>query len=116
MCRFASRLKKATQSIRRRRTNPRPGKTGQDWTSQADTRQGKENRFGVSDPVPSEIVKAQELVRVLEADGWYATGQSGSHRHFRHELKPGLLVVPIHAGKEIGKGLLHSILKKAGLK
>jgi len=27
-----------------------------------------------------------------------------------------LLVVPIHAGKEIGKGLLHSILKKAGLK
>jgi len=27
-----------------------------------------------------------------------------------------LLIVPVHAGKEIGKGLLHSILKKEGLK
>jgi len=32
--------------------------------------------------------------------------------HLRHRAKPGLLVVPVHAGKEIGKGLLHSILKK----
>ena len=53
---------------------------------------------------------------MLEADGWYSTGQKGSHMHLRHSAKPGLLVVPMHAGKEIGKGLLHSILKKAGLK
>ena len=61
-------------------------------------------------------MRPQELVRILEAGGWYSTGQSGSHRHFRHAEKPGLLIVPMHAGKEIGKGLLHSILKKAGLK
>jgi predicted RNA binding protein YcfA (HicA-like mRNA interferase family) len=61
-------------------------------------------------------VKAQELIRMLEADGWRATGQSGSHRHFRHPTKLGLIVVPVHAGKELGKGLTHSILKKAGLK
>jgi len=61
-------------------------------------------------------VRPQELVRILEADGWYCTGQSGSHRHYRHATKPGLLIVPMHVGKEIGKGLLHSILKKAGLK
>jgi len=53
---------------------------------------------------------------MLEVDGWYKTGQKGSHMHFRHPVKRGLLVVPMHAGKEIGKGLLHSILKKAGLK
>jgi predicted RNA binding protein YcfA (HicA-like mRNA interferase family) len=63
-----------------------------------------------------EGMKPQELVRILEADGWYSTGQAGSHQHFRHPYKPGLLIVPMHAGKEIGKGLLHSILKKAGLK
>jgi predicted RNA binding protein YcfA (HicA-like mRNA interferase family) len=61
-------------------------------------------------------VRPQELVRILEANGWYSTGQEGSHRHFRHPVKVGLIVVPMHAGKEIGKGLLHSILKKAGLK
>jgi predicted RNA binding protein YcfA (HicA-like mRNA interferase family) len=61
-------------------------------------------------------VKPQDLVHILEADGWYSTGQTGSHRHFRHPVKPGLLIVPMHTGKEIGKGLLHSILKKAGLK
>jgi predicted RNA binding protein YcfA (HicA-like mRNA interferase family) len=61
-------------------------------------------------------VKPQELVRILEADGWYRMGQAGSHRHYRHPVKPGLLIVPVHARKEIGKGLLHSILKKAGLK
>jgi predicted RNA binding protein YcfA (HicA-like mRNA interferase family) len=53
---------------------------------------------------------------MLEADGWRISGQEGSHRHFRHPTKPGLIVVPMHSGKEIGKGLLHSILKKAGLK
>jgi predicted RNA binding protein YcfA (HicA-like mRNA interferase family) len=61
-------------------------------------------------------VRSQELVRILEADGWYSTGQTGSHRQFRHPAKSGLIVVPMHTGKEIGKGLLHSILKKAGLK
>lgn len=61
-------------------------------------------------------MKANEIVRILENDGWLSTGQSGSHRHFRHAEKPGLIVVPMHAGKELGKGLVHSILKQAGLK
>jgi len=61
-------------------------------------------------------MKPQDHVRILEADGWYSTGPTGSHQHFRHPSKPGLLIVPMHAGKEIGKGLLHSILKKARLK
>jgi len=61
-------------------------------------------------------VKANEIVRIPENDGWFSTGQSGSHRDFRHAKKPGLIVVPIHAGKELGKGLVHSILKQAGLK
>ena len=61
-------------------------------------------------------MRPQELARILETDVWFSAGQSGSHRHFRHPQKPGLLIVPMHVGKEIGKGLLHSILKKAGLK
>jgi predicted RNA binding protein YcfA (HicA-like mRNA interferase family)/predicted RNase H-like HicB family nuclease len=48
-------------------------------------------------------VRPQELLRILEADGWYKTGQKGSHMHLRHAVKPGLLVVPVHTGKEIGQ-------------
>jgi len=43
-------------------------------------------------------------------------GRKGVTCILRHAVKPGLLVVPVHTGKEFGKGLLHSILKKAGLK
>jgi mRNA interferase HicA len=61
-------------------------------------------------------VRVGELVRRLEQDGWYAIRQAGSHRVYRHPTKPGQLVVPIHAGKELATGTLQSILKKAGLK
>jgi predicted RNA binding protein YcfA (HicA-like mRNA interferase family) len=61
-------------------------------------------------------MRPQELARILEADGWYVTRQTGSHRHYRHPVKPGLVIVPMHAGKELGTGIAHSILKKAGLK
>jgi len=61
-------------------------------------------------------MRPQELLRILEDEGWYKAGQKGSHLHLRHPVKAGLLIVPVHAGKEVGKGLLHSILKKAGLK
>jgi predicted RNA binding protein YcfA (HicA-like mRNA interferase family) len=54
-------------------------------------------------------------VRLIEADGWVAVRQSGSHRIYRHPTKPGQLVVPMHFGKEIATGTLQSILKEAGL-
>jgi mRNA interferase HicA len=60
-------------------------------------------------------MRVGELVRRLEQDGWVAARQSGSHRIYRHPTKPGQLVVPIHMGKELATGTLHSILKKAGL-
>lgn len=59
---------------------------------------------------------AKEVIKRIEADGWEWTSTKGSHRHFTHPNKPGKVTVPFHAGKEIGKGLLSSILKQAGLK
>jgi mRNA interferase HicA len=61
-------------------------------------------------------MRVGELVRRVEQDGWAAVRQSGSHRIYRHPTKPGQLVIPMHAGKEIATGTLQSILKKAGLK
>ena len=51
-----------------------------------------------------------------EEAGKYTDAAPACERSRLPELKPGLVIVPMHAGKEIGKGLLHSILKKAGLK
>jgi len=60
-------------------------------------------------------MKAKELMRMLEKDGWRLERVSGSHHMFRHPVKHGLIPVPQHSG-DLGKGLAHNILKRAGLK
>ena len=59
---------------------------------------------------------SREMIKKIEADGWYLVGSGGnSHRKFRHPTKMGIVVVPFH-GKELKKGLEQAILKQAGLK
>lgn len=58
---------------------------------------------------------ARELVSKLEAAGWRQDRQKGSHAVFKHQDRPGRIVVPMHSG-DIPKGTLSDILKKAGLK
>jgi predicted RNA binding protein YcfA (HicA-like mRNA interferase family) len=60
-------------------------------------------------------MRVGELLRRLEQDGWVVVRQRGSHRVYRHPTKRGQLVVPVHAGKELATGTLHSLLKRAGL-
>jgi predicted RNA binding protein YcfA (HicA-like mRNA interferase family) len=61
-------------------------------------------------------MKARELIRLLESNGWCQVRQSGSHRQYRHPDRPELITVPDHAGVDLKPGTLNSILKKAGLK
>jgi predicted RNA binding protein YcfA (HicA-like mRNA interferase family) len=61
-------------------------------------------------------MRVRDLVSLVERDGWSKVRQSGSHAIYRHPEKPGILVVPVHAGHELPAGTLNSILKKAGLK
>ncbi len=63
----------------------------------------------------SKIYSSREIIRELEEDGWYEVRVTGSHHHFKHPTKPGIVTVP-HPKKQIGKGLLNSILKQAQLK
>lgn len=60
-----------------------------------------------------EVLKYSELLRLLKQDGWFVIRQTGSHHIMKHEIKIGTLSIPFHASKEIGKGLLRAILKKA---
>lgn len=55
------------------------------------------------------------VIKALLKDGWIEVGQKGSHKQFRHPLKPGRVTVP-HPVKDLKIGTLKSIAKQAGLK
>jgi predicted RNA binding protein YcfA (HicA-like mRNA interferase family) len=61
-------------------------------------------------------MKVRDVVRLLEADGWYLVRTRGSHHQYKHPTKPGLVTVPGVGGDDLAPGTLNSILKQAGLK
>ena len=61
-------------------------------------------------------MKIRDLIKMLEADGWRQVRMRGSHRQFRHVVKPGTITVAGKANIDIPPGTLASILKQAGLK
>ena len=61
-------------------------------------------------------MKVREIIRVIEDDGWYLVRTRGSHRHFKHPSKPGLVTIAGNPGVDMPKGTLNSVLKQAGLK
>ena len=44
---------------------------------------------------------AREAIRIVERDGWYHVGTRGSHRQFRHPVKPGRVTIPGPLGREL---------------
>lgn len=58
----------------------------------------------------------EEVIRALKKAGFFIHHQKGSHITLRHQTDPiRRTTVPVHGGKDLGKGLLHAILKDAGL-
>jgi len=58
-------------------------------------------------------MKSSELLRILKRHGWYVVRQKGSHLIMRKEGRSEQLTVPSHGSNEVGKGLQHSIMKRA---
>ncbi|MGQ9497830.1 MAG: type II toxin-antitoxin system HicA family toxin [Desulfotomaculales bacterium] len=61
-------------------------------------------------------MKVREAIRMLLDDGWYQVAQRGSHRQFKHPVKPGRVTIAGHLNDDLAPGTLNSILKQAGLK
>lgn len=61
-------------------------------------------------------MKVRDIIRMLEADGWYLVATRGSHRQYKHPAKTGRVTIAGHAGHDLAPGTLNSILKQAGLK
>ncbi|HEX9942071.1 MAG TPA: type II toxin-antitoxin system HicA family toxin [Thermoanaerobaculia bacterium] len=59
-------------------------------------------------------VTGAEFCRALAKNGWTRLRTRGSHQTWS---KPGYgnVTVPVHAGKDLGRGLLSKLLKQAGL-
>ena len=58
---------------------------------------------------------SNQVIEMLESDGWYLVATKGSHRQYKHPEKGGRVTVP-HPIKDLPKGTVNSILKQAGLR
>lgn len=59
-------------------------------------------------------MKSAELIKILQENGWQLARVNGSHHIFTHQSR-GHVTVP-HPKKDLGVGLVHAILKQAGLR
>ena len=60
------------------------------------------------------ILKADELIHALERAGFQIVRQRGSHVRMKHP-DGRIVTVPVHPGRDIGRGLLRKILRDAEL-
>lgn len=56
----------------------------------------------------------RQVISVLERHGFVTVRQSGSHVILRHS-DGRRVTVPMHAGRDLGRGLLRQILRDASL-
>ena len=66
----------------------------------------------MSNKLPS--VSGKQVVRALERNGYAVTRIRGSHHFMEAEGKTSVSV-PVHAGRDIARGTLRSILDDVGL-
>lgn len=59
---------------------------------------------------------AKQAEKLVKEKGWYFVRQNGSHRIYKHDKFPGIVVIPFHGKRDLTKGTLNSILKQAQLK
>ena len=61
-------------------------------------------------------MKVQDIIRIIQADGWFLVRTRGSHRQFHHPVKPGTVTVAGKPSQDLAPGTVNSILRQAGLK
>lgn len=60
--------------------------------------------------------KTKDVIKLLEADGWYLKKIRGDHRQFAHPEKAGKVTIAGPMNKEMEQFILNSIWKQAGWK
>lgn len=60
-------------------------------------------------------MKSREVIKAIEAAGWFEVRQAGSHKQFRHPKRTGIVTVP-HPKSDMGIGTIKSIERQSGVK
>lgn len=60
-------------------------------------------------------MKIKKVIKLVEKDGWHLVRTAGSHRHYKHQVKKGIVTIAGHPDMEIAKKTLNCVLKQAGL-
>jgi predicted RNA binding protein YcfA (HicA-like mRNA interferase family) len=58
-------------------------------------------------------MKVRDIIKLIEADGWYLVVTKGSHRQYKHPSKLGRVTIAGHPSHDLASGTLNSIFKQA---
>jgi predicted RNA binding protein YcfA (HicA-like mRNA interferase family) len=58
-------------------------------------------------------MKVRDVIKIIEANGWYLVTTKGSHRQYKHLSKPGRVTIAGHPSHDLAPGTLSSIFKQA---
>ncbi|MHB2027366.1 MAG: type II toxin-antitoxin system HicA family toxin [Acidimicrobiales bacterium] len=57
----------------------------------------------------------REVIKAIEADGWYRVRQTGSHRQFYHPIHRGCVIVAGHSRRDVPDWIVSSVMKRVGI-
>ncbi len=60
-------------------------------------------------------MKVREIIKLIEAEGWYRIKAKGGHRQYKHPVKRGRVTAPGQVNAELDPMAEKSILRQAGL-
>jgi predicted RNA binding protein YcfA (HicA-like mRNA interferase family) len=61
------------------------------------------------------VPKVKDAIRLVEAHGWQWVRTRGSHRHYRHSTRPGIVTIAGKLSQQLPVPIWRSILKQAGI-
>ncbi len=60
--------------------------------------------------------KVRDIIKIIEAHGWYLVATKGSHRQYKHPVIPGRITIAGHPADDLAPGTMNSIFKQAKIK
>jgi predicted RNA binding protein YcfA (HicA-like mRNA interferase family) len=60
-------------------------------------------------------VKIRDVIKAFKQAGWVLVATRGSHRQFKHPLRPGRVTVAGRPSDDLAPGTLKSIARQSGM-